>query len=47
MKGTKDFSIKFGSSNGVEELEGFTDVDYAGDLNSKRPAIGFIVMLFR
>ena len=46
LKGTKDFSIKFRRSSGVEELEGFVDVDYAGDLDNRRSTTGFIFMLF-
>ena len=46
LKGTKDFGIKFESSSGVEELEGFVDANYAGDLDSRRSTTGFIFMLF-
>ena len=46
MKGTKDFGIRFGSSGGVEEFEGFVDADYAGELDSRRSTTGFISMLF-
>ena len=47
LKGTKDFNIRFGSSSGMEELEGFVDADYARDLNSRRSTTRFIFMLFR
>ena len=46
LKRTKDFGISFGSSNGVDELEGFVDADYVGDLNNMRSTTGFIFMLF-
>ena len=46
MKGTKDFGIRFGSSSGVDELEGFIYAYYAEDLDSRRSTTRFIFMLF-
>jgi hypothetical protein len=44
LKGTKSFGLKLGSAKGT--LVGYSDSDWAGDLDDRRSTSGFVFFLF-
>lgn len=45
LKGTVDFGITFGNSGSLDSLQGFTDADYAGCLDTRKSRSGFVFIL--
>ena len=44
LKGTTDFGL-FYKKEEESELVGFTDSDYAGDVNDRKSTFGYVLML--
>lgn len=44
VKGTMNYEILY-EKKGVEELVGFTDSDYAGDIEDRKSTYGYVFML--
>jgi hypothetical protein len=44
LVGTADYGLTFGGSR--KTLVGYCDVDYAGDLDSRRSTIGYVFLMF-
>ena len=45
LKGTLDFGLKFSMNEGNAELIGFSDADWAGDLNTRHSTSGYIFQI--